>query len=277
MVSNFSNLRKRGSAILLRGGGLGDFILTLPLLSYIRKQYRKVTLLTKPSYFCLTPLNKDNFECIELDLGVQSVEEQIEDSDIFTFWKDPAWEVELKKRGASRVFTLPSRPHAKPHVIDSMFNLVGASLTTKCFTKAWLEDCWQENSMIWIHPGSGSVTKNIPFSFYKNLAEDWLRKSIQNEATFCFGEADQAILDSFEPQSFVFPKRVHFAHPSTVEEYKNMLTSGIAQFWGNDSGPSHLAANLGIPTNVCFQSTHSEIWKPTGPRVTIHEFGQDAS
>jgi hypothetical protein len=34
---------------------------------------------------------------------------------------------------------------------------------------------------------------------------------------------------------------------------------------------------LGIPTNVCFQSTHSEIWKPTGPRVTIHEFGQDAS
>lgn len=277
MISIFSNRHKTGRAILLRGGGLGDFILTLPLLSYMRKHYGEVTLLTKPSYYCLTPVNNDNFQCLDLDLGVQSIEEQIEDSDIFTFWKDAAWEAELKERGASRVFTLSSRPHAKPHVIDSMFNMVGTSLPKKCFTKAWLGDRWQENSMIWIHPGSGSVTKNIPFSFYQNLADDWLRKSSQNEATFCFGEADQGILHSFQPQKFVFPERIHSARPSTVEEYKNMLTSGIAQFWGNDSGPSHLAANLGIPTNVCFQSTHSEIWKPTGPRVTIHEFGQDAS
>ena len=83
MISIFSNLHKRGRAILLRGGGLGDFILTLPLLSYMRKHYGEVTLLTKPSYYCLTPVNNDNFQCLDLDLGVQSIEEQIKDSDIF--------------------------------------------------------------------------------------------------------------------------------------------------------------------------------------------------
>ena len=38
-------------AIVFRGGGLGDFILTLPLLSHIQNSYREVIFLTKPSYF----------------------------------------------------------------------------------------------------------------------------------------------------------------------------------------------------------------------------------
>ena len=51
---------------------------------------------------------------------------------------------------------------------------------------------------------------------------------------------------------------------------------GVCEFWGNDSGPGHLAANLGIPTNICFRSTKSSIWRPTGPRVNIHEFDEDS-
>lgn len=261
----------------MRGGGLGDFILTLPLLSYIQKQYNTVILLTKPSYFCLVPSNNDSFQSIELDLGLQSIAGRIGGSDIFTFWKDSEWDDELKSLGANRIFTLPAKPITKPHIIHSMFDVVGTSFVSSNLTKAWLGDQWKENSMIWIHPGSGSITKNLPLSFYKNLAENWLKEKKENQATFCFGEADQEIFDSFATQNFAHSSRINFVRPSTVEEYKNILTGGIAQFWGNDSGPAHLSANLGIPTNVCYQLTNSEIWRPTGPRVEVHQFGKDAS
>ena len=47
-------LTYKEKAIVFRGGGLGDFILTLPLLAHIQNSYREVILLTKPSYFSLS-------------------------------------------------------------------------------------------------------------------------------------------------------------------------------------------------------------------------------
>ena len=36
--------------------------------------------------------------------------------------------------------------------------------------------------------------------------------------------------------------------PDSIDEFRSLLCRGVSQFLGNDSGPSHLAANLGIPT-----------------------------
>ena len=81
---------------------------------------------------------------------------------------------------------------------------------------------------------------------------------------------------NFKEVNFIFSARIKSVHPRSVEEYKNNLIQGVCEFWGNDSGPGHLAANLGIPTNICFRSTKSSIWRPTGPRVNIHEFDEDS-
>ena len=129
---------------------------------------------------------------------------------------------------------------------------------------------------MWIHPGSGGEYKNMPFSFYKNLAETWLKEKNSNRVTFCFGEADRKIFKTFKEEEFLFSGRIKYFQPSSIEEYKNKLSEGVFEFWGNDSGPGHLAANLGIPTNICFRSTNSSIWRPTGPRVNIHEFQEDS-
>ena len=45
--------------------------------------------------------------------------------------------------------------------------------------------------------------------------------------------------------------------------------AGASAFVGNDSGPGHLAAFLGLPTVSLFGPTDPARWQPIGPRVTV--------
>ena len=47
------------------------------------------------------------------------------------------------------------------------------------------------------------------------------------------------------------------------------IRTEAACYLGNDSGPTHMAAMLGVPTEVVFISSNPEIWKPLGPRVQL--------
>jgi ADP-heptose:LPS heptosyltransferase len=267
----------RDKAIVFRGGGLGDFILTLPLLSYIQNSYREVVFLTKPAYFFLVNKRNGLPELFDLDHGLSQISKKIEGADIFTFWYDIEWKDELQNLGANQIFILASRPTEGSHIVRVMFEKMNTPFLPSILSNAWIGDDWSKNSNMWIHPGSGGEYKNMPFSFYKNLAENWLKKKSSNLVTFCFGEADWKIFKTFKETKFLFSGRVKYVQPSSVEEYKSNLSEGVFEFWGNDSGPGHLAANLGIPTNICFRSTNSSIWRPTGPRVNIHEFSEDSN
>ena len=48
------------------------------------------------------------------------------------------------------------------------------------------------------------------------------------------------------------------------------------QFMGNDSGPGHLAANLGIPVKIAFRGTNQSVWSPTGFRVKTYDWVPDS-
>jgi hypothetical protein len=53
-----------------------------------------------------------------------------------------------------------------------------------------------------------------------------------------------------------------------LEELAAMLC-GARAFVGADSGPAHLAAQLGVPTLALFGPTDPAIWAPIGPRVRV--------
>jgi len=114
-------LTSKKKAIVFRGGGLGDFILTLPLLAHIQNSYCDVILLTKPSYFSLVNKGEGVLELLDLDLGLSQISKRIERADIFTFWDDVEWKNELQDLGANQVFILPTRPIAGPHIVEAMF------------------------------------------------------------------------------------------------------------------------------------------------------------
>ena len=66
-------LTYKEKAIIFRGGGLGDFILTLPLLSHIQNSYCDVILLTKPSYFSLVNKRNGLPKLFDLDHGLSQI------------------------------------------------------------------------------------------------------------------------------------------------------------------------------------------------------------
>ena len=75
---------------------------------------------------------------------------------------------------------------------------------------------------------------------------------------FSFGEADNEVLDQFENQEIFKDRRVQVFRSSDLGELKKELTEQAAVFLGNDSGPGHLAASLGIPARIVFRSKDKE-------------------
>ena len=87
-------------------------------------------------------------------------------------------EKRIKRVGAQDIFILNSRPSSPPHIVESMFKAIEVPIYSSFLSKAWLGDKWNLNSLLWIHPGSGGKNKNMPVSFYKELANRWVQKSI---------------------------------------------------------------------------------------------------
>jgi len=56
---------------------------------------------------------------------------------------------------------------------------------------------------------------------------------------------------------------------------RTSLASRATAFLGNDTGVTHLAAALAIPTEAVFLATNPDIWSPVGETVTITDLRAD--
>ncbi len=64
------------------------------------------------------------------------------------------------------------------------------------------------------------------------------------------------------------PGRVQIARSLPLTDLAERL-AGCAAFVGHDSGISHLAAALGLPTLALWGNTVEEVWRPQGEQVTV--------
>lgn len=115
-----------------------------------------------------------------------------------------------------------------------------------------------------LHPGAGSGKKCWPVERYLELAGELSRAGRQVEVILGEVELEQW------PQERVdaFAKSASIVRPATLVELMDRLLKGSA-FVGNDSGPGHLAAMLGIPTISIFGPKDPTRWKPIGPGVRV--------
>jgi ADP-heptose:LPS heptosyltransferase len=119
---------------------------------------------------------------------------------------------------------------------------------------------------IWaIHPGSGSSHKNWPLERFLETAEK-LRGRNQVLPIFLLGPVEQepGEISNSVIQGRGFP---------IIQELPLPLMAGVLShcsgYLGNDSGVSHLAAAVGIPTVVLFGPTDPSFWSPRGSAVRI--------
>ncbi|MBL63893.1 MAG: hypothetical protein CMI30_10860 [Opitutae bacterium] len=262
------------NAVVLRTGGLGDFILTVPLLVSLAEMQGRVAVATRRQYYDVLGPFRERITFIEADelllsQGGDGLDEKLRGATVFSFWEDSDGflESQLKRFGIEAIVKMESRPQGPRHFVEETFQDAGIQWVEECFSRSWLSHRNLRGNSLWVHPGSGSGCKNAPVSWFLHRIENWLAQGQGRVAFVSFGEADAEVEKQFLLDGGALPLR--YVRPDSLQEFSQLLVDEAALFIGNDSGPAHLAASLGIPTEVVFVSTDPEIWRPLGEVVEV--------
>lgn len=123
----------------------------------------------------------------------------------------------------------------------------------------------KDRKILMIHPGSGSRHKCLrPEKFCSMIRQ--LSESQNCQLILCQGPADENTFFDLQPYLQQIPHGI----------LKNTCLSDMAKaigqvdvFLGHDSGLTHLAAALGVPTIALFGPTDPQRWGPKGTNVEI--------
>ncbi len=256
---------------------MGDFLLLLPILEVARKYGSRVCLYTRSPYLALLDDDWDWLEKYDIDEKPDPFSDLPKSSLVVTFWRDLYWQEQAKILGASRTIFINPRPTDGAHFIQQAIDSLGWTLVSGWKKKSYLGNYFRGGDQtLWIHPGSGGEYKNLPFFYFEEAAQQWMESRKDRRVIFSFGEADYKLLGNFKESELVKSSRVETLHSVDIQKIRDEMVQRADKFMGNDSGPGHLAANLGIPVEIAFCGTNKSVWRPTGPRVKTYYWDADS-
>ena len=159
---------------------------------------------------------------------------------------------------AQQVFGVARTVHTAEHVASAIFSLgVTASEIPRARIFAKRSQFRTDQPYALIHPVASEPAKTWNAAGFLAVAR-FLRNEANLEPVFLGGPADD--LSAF--------REYRIAQGQTLAETKN-LVAGARFFFGNDSGPAHLAAAFGLPVTVLFGPSDSAIWHPWKTDSTV--------
>jgi len=278
--------------LILRGGAIGDFVVTLPVFQAVRKQWPDAYIeLVGYPHIANLALAGDLVDHVEsLDRADMAkfftftpsfTEEQgkyIRSFDVvLTYLYDPIETMRENLRAAgARQIIYGSPMVTEGHVSDQLFRSLETlaiygnqavpqlNMSKGCLDRGreHLAERGLSEKVVAIHPGSGSPKKNWPLDRYLELAI-WLEEH-SNKPLLILGEADKAIAEDLRRHENKIPV---LAGASLVDV--GSVLSHCRAYIGNDSGITHLAAALGIPTLAIFGPSDADQWCPRGENVHL--------
>jgi len=123
----------------------------------------------------------------------------------------------------------------------------------------------KNNPLIAVHAGSGSKAKNWPLENYVSLVQS-LYQRCRGTVLVVEGPAERNLIDNM---SEALDGSNYIALQSLALPLLAAVLSQCSLFIGNDSGITHLAAALGVPTIALFGPTDPYVWGPRGKKVFI--------
>lgn len=281
--------------LVIRGGAIGDFVLTLPAIKLLRDNfpqvhleilgYRHIVSLAENRFYAdavrsieygalagffarggtLTPELIAYFRGFDLVVS-------------YLFDPDQIFEQNLRRCGLENF--LACSPKFGPHehaakqlarplqelalLLDDPAARLFPSAEDRKFADAFLPGV--SRPMIAIHPGSGSDTKNWPAEKWLQLVERLLESDDAPHLLIVGGEADAgrvAKLRSALPVS-----RVCFAENLPLPQLAALFEK-CSLFLGQDSGISHIAAAVDASCILLFGPTNPAIWAPMNAGVRV--------
>lgn len=113
-------------------------------------------------------------------------------------------------------------------------------------------------------PGAGSRHKCLPITHFIALARE-VRES-GHQVAFMLGPVEWEKFSSVEIADL--RNKFNIYKCETPDHLLDLFESS-AGFIGNDSGPGHVAAAIGLPTLTLFSAGDPRQWSPIGPRVRV--------
>ena len=280
----------RGKILVIRGGALGDFILTLPAIAALRDHFPQAHLevLGYPHIIQLAQEAGlvDRAQAIEArplagffarngELAADWVEYFSEFDLIVSYLYDPdsIFEINVRRCTTAQFIPGPHRPeklssiHATKVYLKPLERL--AIFDADPVPRLDLEPQPSTLNTLALHPGSGSESKNWPEEKWAELLQ-YLAASTDLQLLLVGGEAEGDRLQRLSRNVFsaIPSARLRLAQNLPLVELARLLQNCQA-FIGHDSGISHLAAALGLPGLLLWGGSSEEIWRPPSERVIV--------
>ncbi len=276
----------RGRILVIRGGAIGDFILTLPAVAALRKQFPQTHLavLGYPRVAALAEMagSVDEVRSIEAralagffarrgELDAALSEWFSGFNIIVSYLYDPDGIFQENLARVSKAQFIPG-----PHRPDEAQNLHATEVFLKPLERLAIFGADAEPRLslnpqpstlntLALHPGSGGLSKNWPEERWQELLCR-IADETNWRVLLVGGEAEGDRVPRLAPQ--VPSDRLTVAFNEPLPELSRRLTTCTA-FVGHDSGITHLAAASGLRGLALWGGTKAEIWRPRSERFEL--------
>lgn len=280
--------------LVIRSGAVGDLILTLPVLSALKKRYDglsidmmgdpdRLSLLKRCGYVDeVLPIDGREYTPLFASGGTPSgsVSRGLRSYDgMLSYLPDPdgVFAANLRRFASGPVLTGRSRPtegdriHVTRVLMDALkllgvetsFDSPGVDVTLSAASDD-LRNPETEQRPVAVHPGSGGTEKCWPAEYYGALIDLLTESGFSPVITF--GPADHKIRRRLLPR--IAARDVPTIENRSLVDMATLYARCRAMI-GNDSGMTHLAAAADTPVIALFGPTDPAVWGPRGKDVRI--------
>jgi heptosyltransferase-3 len=285
--------------LVIRGGGIGDFILTLPALKALRDAnpqahieilgYKHIAALAENRFYAQAvrsieygPLSSFFAKNAVLLPDLANYFASFDLIISYLYDPDRIFENNLRRCGTEEILPGPARignhVHAARQLARPLEQLgvampglsarIYPTIEDRDAARDFLRNCTApgRTGIVALHPGSGSEKKNWPLGNWIELGNYLLgHKDFAGSLVIVSGEADDSQIARLE--SVWNNSHVRFAKNMALPELAAVLEQTI--FIGHDSGISHLAAAAGAKCILLFGPTDPNVWAPKNDNVRV--------
>ncbi len=280
--------------LIIRGGAIGDFILTLPAIRLVRENfpdchleilgYRHITALAEGRFYAdatrsieYGPLAGFFNPKADLDRELSAYFAGFQQVISYIYDPDGLFETCLRKAGVKNLIMGSPKLHDDTHAAKQLARPLEQ-------LALWLEDPAaaffpspedqeaaqrhvgnQSGPRLALHPGSGGERKNWPLESWAELFQALQTQYPTAHFLIVGGESDSTPLAAFRD---IAGERTSFLESLPLPELGAVL-SLCDLFIGHDSGISHLAAASGARCLLLFGPTDPDVWAPANPQTTV--------
>jgi len=280
---------------VIRGGAIGDFILTLPALKTLRGAYpdahleilgyRHIAVLAENRFYAQAvrsieygPLSsffaKDSKSPAELADYFASFDLIIS----YLYDPDGIFEMNLRRCGVENLVRGPAKVDNSGHAARQLaapikeLGLCVQDFAAKVYPSSEDQHAAEEflrdlaRPVVALHVGSGSERKNWPLENWIDLGNHLLGSDdFHGSLAIVSGEADQD--RARQLQTVWKSNRLQVAKSLPLPQLAALFERAI--FVGHDSGISHLAAAAGAKCILLFGPTDPAVWAPMNENVSV--------